>query len=81
MLRRQDTARSRMRAAFALVALAAALAAPAARAALFEDDEARKAILDLRQRVDQNNAQLDKIICGWGGHRKRRVCCHWDFDR
>ena len=27
-------------------------------AAQFEDDEARKAILDLRQRVDQNNAQL-----------------------
>ena len=58
MLRRQDTARSRMRAAFALVVLAAALAPPAACAALFEDDEARKAILDLRQRVDQNNAQL-----------------------
>ncbi|HMN77067.1 MAG TPA: tol-pal system protein YbgF [Burkholderiaceae bacterium] len=54
----QGTAGSRARAAVALAALAAALAAPAARAALFEDDEARKAILDLRQRVDQNNAQL-----------------------
>lgn len=39
---------------FAAVALAAAtlLAAPA-QAALFEDDEARRAILDLRQRVEQ----------------------------
>ena len=35
----------------ALLALACAVA-PAARAALFEDDEARKAILDLRQRVE-----------------------------
>lgn len=51
-------ARGRARAALALLALAGALAAPAARAALFEDDEARKAILDLRQRVDQNNAQM-----------------------
>ncbi|HRP27149.1 MAG TPA: tol-pal system protein YbgF [Burkholderiaceae bacterium] len=50
----QAAARRRVRAGFAFVALAAALAAPAARAALFEDDEARKAILDLRQRVDQN---------------------------
>ncbi len=47
-----------LRAAFALAALAAALAAPAANAALFEDDEARKAILDLRKRVDQNSEQL-----------------------
>lgn len=36
----------------------ALLGTPAARAALFEDDEARKAILDLRQRVDQNSNQL-----------------------
>ena len=50
--------RSRARAALALVALAAALAAPPARAALFEDDEARKAILDLRQRVDQDSVQI-----------------------
>jgi tol-pal system protein YbgF len=42
----------------ALCMLGAALLASPARAALFEDDEARKAILDLRQRVDQNSEQL-----------------------
>lgn len=41
-----------------LCVLGAALCAPGAQAALFEDDEARKAILDLRQRVDQNSEQL-----------------------
>lgn len=50
----QGAAYRRARAALAMLALAAAFAAPAAHAALFEDDEARKAILDLRQRVDQN---------------------------
>src|SRR5882672_4636177 len=33
----------------------AALAAPAAHAGLFDDDEARRAILDIRQRIDTNN--------------------------
>jgi tol-pal system protein YbgF len=33
---------------------AAALFAPAAHAGLFDDDEARRAILDIRQRIDQN---------------------------
>jgi tol-pal system protein YbgF len=37
--------------------LAAALFAPAAHAGLFDDDEARKAILDIRQRIDQGNQQ------------------------
>ena len=53
-----------MRALRALVArpafsacLVAALAAPAAHAGLFDDDEARKAILDLRQRLEQSNEQ------------------------
>jgi tol-pal system protein YbgF len=40
------------------IALAAMLAAGTANAALFEDEEARKAILDLRQRVDQSVDQL-----------------------
>lgn len=40
------------------LALGALLFAGTAQAALFEDDEARKAILDLRQRVDQNVEQL-----------------------
>ncbi|MBL0727379.1 tol-pal system protein YbgF [Piscinibacter sp. HJYY11] len=35
-----------------------ALAAPAAHAGLFDDDEARKAILDLRQRQEQGDARL-----------------------
>ena len=44
--------------ASAAVLVLAFAAAPAARAALFEDDEARKAILDLRQRVEaQRRAQ------------------------
>jgi len=34
-----------------------ALAAAGSQAAIFGDDEARKAILDLRQKVDQNNDQ------------------------
>jgi tol-pal system protein YbgF len=50
--------RTTLRALLALAALAGALAAPVAHAALFEDDEARKAILDLRKRVDQNSEQL-----------------------
>jgi tol-pal system protein YbgF len=39
------------------VGLAAVLLAPTAHAGLFDDDEARKAILDLRQRIDQGNQQ------------------------
>ncbi|MEO6410243.1 MAG: tol-pal system protein YbgF [Burkholderiaceae bacterium] len=35
----------------------AALFAPAAHAGLFDDDEARRAILDLRQRLEQSNQQ------------------------
>jgi tol-pal system protein YbgF len=46
---------SRWRLAAGALALAAAGLAPAvAQAALFEDDEARRAILDLRQKFDQN---------------------------
>jgi tol-pal system protein YbgF len=37
--------------------LAAALVAPAAHAGLFDDDEARRAILDLRQKLEQSNEQ------------------------
>jgi len=37
--------------------LAAALSAPAARAGMFDDDEARKAILDLRNKVEQLGEQ------------------------
>ena len=37
--------------------LGAALFAPAAHAGLFDDDEARRAILDLRQRLEQSNEQ------------------------
>ena len=33
------------------------LSAPAARAGLFDDDEARRAILDLRQKLEQSNEQ------------------------
>jgi tol-pal system protein YbgF len=43
--------------ALAGLCLAATLIAPAARAGLFDDDEARKAILDLRQKLEQSNEQ------------------------
>ena len=43
------------RAAAAAALLGAALCAPAARAGIFDDDEARRAILDIRQRIDQAN--------------------------
>ncbi|TWO70018.1 tol-pal system protein YbgF [Caenimonas sedimenti] len=48
----------------ALTALlaASAFAAPMARAALFEDDEARRAILDLRQRVEQQRQVLSEDL-------------------
>jgi tol-pal system protein YbgF len=39
----------------AVAALAAALFAPVAHAGIFDDDEARKAILDLRQKLEQSN--------------------------
>jgi len=37
--------------------LTLALVAPAARAGLFDDDQARRAILDLRQKIEQSNEQ------------------------
>lgn len=43
------------RLAAALGLAGAALAAPLAHAGLFDDDEARRAILDIRQRIDANN--------------------------
>lgn len=45
----------RMPAARALAAASLALAAASASAGLFDDDEARKAILDLRQKIEQGN--------------------------
>jgi len=41
----------------ALVCALVVAAMPAARAGFFDDDEARKAILDIRQRIDQGNEQ------------------------
>jgi tol-pal system protein YbgF len=41
-------------AALASLCLGAALFAPAAHAGLFDDDEARRAILDIRTRIEQN---------------------------
>jgi len=43
------------RLAAALALAFAALAVPGAHAGLFDDDEARRAILDIRQRIDTNN--------------------------
>jgi tol-pal system protein YbgF len=42
------------RAACAGICLGAAMFAPAAHAGLFDDDEARRAILDIRTKIDQN---------------------------
>ena len=41
----------------AVVLMAGGLAAPVAQAGIFDDDEARRAILDLRQRLEQSNEQ------------------------
>lgn len=41
----------------AAACLMLALAAPAAQAGLFDDDEARRAILELRQKIEQSNEQ------------------------
>ena len=48
---------SRALAALAGLCLSAALFAPAAHAGILDDDEARRAILDLRQKLDQSNEQ------------------------
>ncbi len=45
-----------------LLLVVGVLAAPAVRAGLFEDDEARRAILDLRQRVEANRRALEALI-------------------
>ncbi|AVT20054.1 tol-pal system protein YbgF [Paracidovorax avenae] len=62
----QQRTRERVRKAAALAALslAAGFGATASHAALFEDDEARRAILELRQRVDALQQQL-------GGDQRR----------
>ena len=39
----------------------ACLLIPSANAALFEDDEARRAILDLRQRVERQNEEMQQV--------------------
>jgi tol-pal system protein YbgF len=64
-LRRRPGAAS-ARVLLGLCLVCAALFAPAARAALFEDDDARKAILDLRQRVDLNSEQLKTRLAEQG---------------
>jgi tol-pal system protein YbgF len=46
--------------ATALLCLVAVGFAPAARAGLFDDDEARKAILDLRQRLEQSAQKIEQ---------------------
>ena len=47
-------------AAAALLCLIAVGFAPAARAGIFDDDEARKAILDLRQRLEQSSQKIEQ---------------------
>jgi tol-pal system protein YbgF len=51
---RAEAMRDSYRAALAACCLGLALFAPAAHAGLFDDDEARRAILDIRTRIDQN---------------------------
>lgn len=62
----QQRARDRVRKAAALTALslAAGFGATASHAAIFEDDEARRAIIEMRQRVDALQQQL-------GGDQRR----------
>lgn len=47
----------RLRRALAGMCMGVALAAPMAHAGIFDDDEARRAILDLRQKLEQSNEQ------------------------
>lgn len=56
-------------------ALAAALlcASAGSQAALFEDDEARKAILDLRQRVEAMRQQTDQRLTDENGQLRRSL--------
>ena len=51
---------SSFRTSILVVALFAALAPGVASAGIFDDDEARKAILDLRAKLDAVNVRLDK---------------------
>ena len=51
-----------LRTSFIAVAFAAVLAPTVASAGIFDDDEARKAILDLRAKVDAVNARLDSKL-------------------
>lgn len=53
----QVIASTRVRFIGALSLACSALLAPAAQAGLFDDSEARQAILDIRQRIDQSNEQ------------------------
>jgi tol-pal system protein YbgF len=53
-------ARSFLRRPALVACLVAACLAPAAQAGIFDDDEARRAILDLRQKLEQSNEQQRK---------------------
>jgi len=52
----------------ALLCVVVAGLAPAARAGIFDDDEARKAILDLRQRLEQTGQKIEQ-----GNERQRAL--------
>jgi tol-pal system protein YbgF len=67
--------RSAQRALWRGAALAAALlcASAGSQAALFEDDEARKAILDLRQRVEAVRQQTDQRLSDENGQLRRSL--------
>ena len=52
----------------ALLCVLVAGLAPAARAGIFDDDEARKAILDLRQRLEQSSQKIEQ-----GNERSRAL--------
>ena len=51
------TRAGRTLAALCMGAALVALAAPTAHAGIFDDDEARRAILELRQKLEQSNEQ------------------------
>jgi tol-pal system protein YbgF len=62
---------------WALMLVMALLAAWPAQAALFEDDEARKAILDLRQRMESNRkaieASLNEALSNQAAEQRRQL--------
>ena len=56
-------------------AVAACVLAFSAQAALFEDDEARRAVLDLRQKVDASQQRISNRLAIWTQSVRQKWSC------